>query len=45
MNPDVGTGVVAGGDPFVWAAYGLSWVLLGGYALLLWKRSQRGGPS
>lgn len=45
MQPDVGTGVVSGGEVYVWAAYALSWVVVGGYALLLWARRPRGGSS
>lgn len=44
MNPaDVGAGVVSGGEVYVWAAYGLSWLVLGGYVSTLWLRAPRGG--
>lgn len=43
MNPtEIGSGVVSGGDEYVWAAYAVSWVLLVGYALLLRLRMPRG---
>lgn len=29
------TGVIQGDWPFVWAAYGLTWLFLGGYAISL----------
>ena len=44
MNPsDVGSGLVSGGEPFVWAAYIVSWIVLVGYTVGLWIRTPRGG--
>lgn len=43
MNPsDVGSGIVNGGQTFVWASYALSWVLLVGYTVSLWLRMPPG---
>ncbi len=32
--------MIQGGWNFVWAAYGFTWIALGGYALSLWRRSK-----
>ena len=37
------TGRIVGGWEYVWGAYGVTWVLLGGYALSLWWR-RRAAP-
>ena len=36
-------GVIVGGWDFVWWAYGITWVMLGGYGISLFVRF-RGGP-
>ncbi len=38
-----GTGMVQGGWEFVWAGYGLTWLMLGGYAISLFLRSSSDG--
>jgi hypothetical protein len=44
MTPnDVGAGVVDGGWGYVTFAYALAWTVLGGYALITWLRTPRGG--
>jgi hypothetical protein len=40
-----GAGVIADGWGFVWAAYGLTWAVLGGYAINLMLRSRSTGDS
>lgn len=49
MNPtdvsNVGNGVVSGGEAYVYAAYALAWLVMGGYGLSLWLRSLRGGAA
>lgn len=32
--------MIMGGWNYVWAAYGASWIVLGGYALSLWIRQR-----
>jgi hypothetical protein len=40
------SGILEGGWAYVYAAYALTWLLLGGYAVYLWTRTPRdpGGP-
>lgn len=38
-----GTGMIQGGWEFVWAGYGLTWLIFGGYAISLIVRSPTGG--
>jgi hypothetical protein len=38
----VGSGRIEGGWEFVWTVYGLTWTVLGFYALSLWIRRPRG---
>lgn len=40
------TGALDGGWAYVYAAYAITWIAIGGYALHLWLRSRRGpgGP-
>ncbi len=43
MNPsDVGSGIVSGGETYVWASYAFSWFLILGYTLSLWLRTPPG---
>lgn len=45
MTPsDVGSGIVNGGEAFVWASYALSWAILVGYTVSLWLRTPSGDP-
>jgi hypothetical protein len=32
--------MIQGGWEFVWAAWGLAWLAIGGYAMSLWVRSR-----
>lgn len=45
LEEPASSGVVQGGWGYVWAAYGVTWLFLIGYALLLFVRSPRRGGS
>lgn len=36
-------GVVTGGWSYIYAAYALTWLILGGYGVSLWMRDKNGG--
>lgn len=36
----VGQGLVTDKDTFVWAAYAVTWFMLGGYTVSLWWRNR-----
>ena len=36
-------GVLEGGWEYIYLAYGVTWLFLGGYAVSLWMRSRAGG--
>ncbi len=39
MTPEeIGGGVVSGGWTYVMVSYAATWILLGGYAVSLWRR-------